>query len=262
MSVRLYGGNQYLDLKWWTFPGGERNVQISSCDSIEKFKSFTVVVDFKKSDDMIDMLLLVNACRNVSRNVKLRLRIPYFPAARQDRVMNEGEPFALQVMANLIKSCDFTEVEVWDPHSDVLAGMFDPGVLLVKPQWELAHKMISAAGYSNYALVSPDAGALKKIYKLAKLLEVPVVEAMKERDVTNGKIVQTNIPVLGHYETYIVVDDICDGGFTFIELAKVLKAKKPNAKLVLYITHGIFSKGRDVLNEWYDDILCVNEMDK
>jgi ribose-phosphate pyrophosphokinase len=46
----------------------------------------------------------------------------------------------------------------------------------------------------------------------------------------------------------IIVDDICDGGRTFIELAKVLKSNKVK-NITLFVTHGIFSKGVDALFE-------------
>jgi ribose-phosphate pyrophosphokinase len=209
------------------------------------------------------MLLLVNACRNVMRGVGLRLRIPYFPAARQDRVMTEGEPFALQVMANLIKSCNFYEIEVWDPHSDVLAGIFEPGVLLVKPQHELALKFLTKyEGSHKAALVSPDAGALKKIHKLAKALNLPVVEASKTRDVSTGEITGVSIPNHDYVDTYIIADDICDGGRTFIELGEVLRRLQPEAERVLYVTHGLFSKGKEVVEAVFDEILVYNDMSK
>ena len=265
MSVQLYGGNKYLDLKWWTFPGGERNVKILDTNEIRRFHNFTVHVDFRNSDDMIDMLLLVNACRYVMKGAGLRLRIPYFPAARQDRVMTEGEPFALQVMVNLIKSCDFYEIEVWDPHSDVLAGMFDPGVLLVKPQHDLAFEYLSKyKDRSDVFLVSPDAGALKKIYKLAQKLNLPVLEATKVRDVSTGKIVETRIQENydANHSVFVVIDDILDYGNTFLELAKVVKQKYSVKSLELYITHGIFSGGFDTFEKVYDVVYVQNLINK
>jgi len=43
----------------------------------------------------------------------------------------------------------------------------------------------------------------------------------------------------------IIVDDICDGGGTFIGLAEELRRRNA-ASLYLYVTHGIFSKDADV----------------
>lgn len=257
--IALFGGNRDITLQWWTFPGGERNVKIVDPGEIERFGAFTVRCVFRSSDDLIDMLLLVNAIRNVNRNTKLRLFIPYFPFARQDRVMTPGEPFALQVMVNIIKSCNFNEIEVWDPHSDVLSGMFDPGVLKIVPQEDL----VRIGPDIDACIVSPDAGALKKIYKVAKRVNLPVVEANKVRDVETGQIIKTKIDDdIKNYTKAYIVDDICDGGKTFVELAKVMRDKNPSINIVLHVTHGIFSKGRDVILQQINKIICINEMDK
>lgn len=46
--------------------------------------------------------------------------------------------------------------------------------------------------------------------------------------------------------TAVITDDICDGGATFIGIAKELRRLNCH-KVVLYVTHGIFSKGIEVL---------------
>lgn len=260
MSVTLFGGNQDIELKFWTFPGGERNVKIVYPIEIKRYRSFTIRCDYRSSDDLIDVMLLANACRNVDGNVRLRLLMPYFPAARQDRVMTEGEPFALQVMAQLINSCDFDEIEVWDPHSDVLAGMFPAGKLLVKTQWDLAGRWADQFAPREVCFVSPDAGALKKIYKLAKAFDRPVIEATKVRSVSTGEITRTSVQYAKVVEgsIFVVVDDICDGGRTFIDLAKAIREQYDVKELILVVTHGIFSKGKEVLSD-YDKIFAYND---
>jgi ribose-phosphate pyrophosphokinase len=263
MSVTLFGGNQDIELKFWTFPGGERNVKIVNPIEIKRFRSFTIRCDYRSSDDLIDVMLLVNACRNVDGNVRLRLLMPYFPAARQDRVMTEGEPFALQVIAQLINSCNFDQVEVWDPHSDVLAGMFPAGNLLIRPQWELAERWADQFAPREVCFVSPDAGALKKIYKLAKAFNRPVIEATKVRDVTTGEITRTDVQYAKVVDggIFVVVDDICDGGRTFIELAAAIRSQYEVKELILVVTHGIFSKGKEVLSA-YDKVFAFIDWTK
>ncbi len=264
--INLHGGNQNIGLKWWTFPGGERNVRILESLAITKFRSFTIECIFKSSNDIIDILLLVNAIRNVNKNTALRLKIPYFPFARQDRVMNVGEPLALQVMASIINSCNFNEVEVWDPHSDVLAGMFDPGTLIVVDQIDACMGNLIRAGIynPNTFLVSPDAGALKKIYKTAKQFNVPVIEARKNRNVSNGEILNTAVQLVdtSHNPNFIILDDICDGGRTFIELAKELRRVYLTCNIKLVVTHGIFSKGLDVLYEHINEVFASIRLDE
>ncbi len=81
---------------------------------------------------------------------------------------------------------------------------------------------------------------------------------MKNRDKT-GKITHTDVfspaPIEG-YDCFIV-DDICDGGRTFIELAKTLKEKGAE-KIYLYITHGIFSNGFGDLSTYFEHIYTTN----
>ena len=57
----------------------------------------------------------------------------------------------------------------------------------------------------------------------------------------------------------IIVDDICDGGKTFIELAKVLKQKNVG-KIYLVITHGIFSQGFEGLASYVSGIYTTNSV--
>jgi len=54
----------------------------------------------------------------------------------------------------------------------------------------------------------------------------------------------------------LVVDDLCDGGRTFIELAKALP-NRPSTATYLYVSHGIFSRGPDVLLGYYDKIFTA-----
>ena len=87
---------------------------------------------------------------------------------------------------------------------------------------------------------------------------MPVIRASKERDVTNGKITGTSINVesLKGLPCYIV-DDICDGGRTFVELAKILKEKNCG-DIYLYVSHGIFSNGTDGLVKNIKQICTTN----
>ena len=79
---------------------------------------------------------------------------------------------------------------------------------------------------------------------------------MKHRDVLTGQITGTSIIGEAEAKTGIIVDDICDGGRTFIELAKVIR--KDYDKLILCITHGIFSNGFDELFKYFDQIYTTD----
>jgi ribose-phosphate pyrophosphokinase len=107
--------------------------------------------------------------------------------------------------------------------------------------------------------VSPDAGSEKKIERIAKKLGLnKIIKASKVRDTKTGKIKETKLHIdfeFNIHDLYIVIDDICDGGRTFIELAKVLKTYCIQ-DINLFVTHGIFSNGLDELFEYYKKIYC------
>lgn len=255
MSVQLFDFNgAEVPLKFWTFPGGERNVRIEG--TLLNGYQRTIKCMFKSSDDIVDIILLVNAIRNINPVPYINLEIPYFPFARQDRVMVKGEPHALQAFAGVINMLDFGSIYCEDPHSDVLAGLFPPGKFKYATQAELFFNACPV-NLTKCAIISPDAGALKKIYAVAKATELPVIEAFKVRDPATGAILTSYIDAYAEelkvYDTLIIVDDICDGGRTFIELAKVIKEMGFTGKLVLKVTHGLFSKGIECLD-------CFNQV--
>lgn len=260
MPTKLFINGESVPLSFWTFPGGERNVRIDFVNKYSPSAGVLIECIYKWSDDLVDLIMLVNALRQENLS-NISLSIPYFPFARQDRVMTSGEANALQAISQVFNMLNLKRIEISDPHSDVLEALFPPGVLSITRQWEIWSLISAHEDLTNIGLVSPDTGALKKIYKLADLLNVPVVCAQKVRDVSTGKITSTTIDVSNvlNLTSLYVVDDICDGGRTFIELAKAIRSQGYTGKLVLCVTHGIFSQGLEVL-EHYDTIKCSNNL--
>ena len=177
---------------------------------------------------------------------QIELHISYLMAARMDRVMLDSEPFSLKVIAAILNQAGFKKIMVFDPHSEMSTALIEHSYNITN------HFFVKdcLADYfrknppTNYCLVSPDAGALKKIHKLAQDLNYfDVVECMKERDLKTGQL--TNFKVFNEdllNKTCFIIDDICDGGGTFIGTADALK-KIGAKKIILVVSHGIFSKG-------------------
>ncbi len=240
----------------FSFPGGEPHVRIT--DELNGEDEVTVTTRIKMFGAMGFLLVTVDALRRMGVQ-KISLVIPYFPAARQDRVMTNGEALTVKVFADLINSMELEQVIIFDPHSEVTPA------LLNKVKVISNHKFVKEAlrNETNYVLVSPDGGALKKVYKLSEALGgIEVVECSKRRNVKTGKILDFAV-----YEdqldgkTCVVVDDICDGGGTFIGLGKELK-RKGAGRLILVVSHGIFSKPVDELSEIYDGIYTTDSFNR
>lgn len=229
-----------------TFPCGEPHITIER----SVYQSSVVYFDFERAEEIIDLLLLCDAMKRRGHELGT-LSMPYIPFSRQDRVANEGESFSLAVFSNLINGLGFKTVRVVDPHSDVSVALINN--VVVVPQHEVFEHYFHEI--SDFFLVSPDAGALKKIYKLASVTNpIGVVECSKLRDTKTGDITQTKVHAteLEGKDCYIV-DDICDGGRTFVEIAKELK--KLNAgKIHLMVSHGFFTNGLSVFDGLIDHI--------
>jgi len=121
----------------------------------------------------------------------------------------------------------------------------------------------------KFILIAPDSGSLKKIYKLAEQIgyKGDIITCSKDRDV-DGKLTKTYVPfstAKTQNKDFIIIDDICDGGATFINVAKSIKNRFEvydktnfNSKIYLIVTHGIFSKGFKELSQYFDGIYCTN----
>lgn len=226
----------------FTFAGGEPHIKINP--DFDNSKKVIITHRLNSFNDLGLLCLAVDALQRMGVETT-ELYIPYFPAARQDRVMVKGEPLSVKVYAEIINALKFKKVIVFDAHSEVTPAVLNN--CEVVPNHQFIKKVIESIG-ADILLISPDGGALKKIYKVSEYLGgVEVVECSKSRDVKTGKL--TGFKVYAddlQGKDCIVVDDICDGGGTFIGLAEELK-KKNAGKLFLAVSHGIFSKGLDSL---------------
>ncbi len=241
-----------INYKNFTFAGGELHIKIETY--LKEVDQVTITARPRSFNDFGLILLAADAVKRADVKT-LHLFIPYFPAARQDRVMVPGEPLSVKVYADLINSVGFESVTVFDPHSEVTPALLNN--VRVIPNYPFVESFCN--NYSDYHLISPDGGALKKVHKLAQAIQATsVIECSKVRDVRTGQLKAfTAYTDDLEGKTCLVVDDICDGGGTFLGLADELKAKNAG-NLILVVSHGIFSKGFESLFEKYDEIYTTD----
>ncbi len=245
----------------FTFSGGEEHIQINVSEISEDVSSIRVIAQLNSSENVMRLFMLKDAIdRMLGNSVKKIVEIRYFPYARQDRVCNKGEAFGVKVMANMVNAMNFDEVIIWDAHSDVTPALID-NVINV-PQYEIIKQyqpLANALKDNEIMLVSPDSGALKKTLDVASYFEMTtdIIRADKKRDIQTREITETLVYGDVNNKQVLIIDDICDGGRTFIELAKVLK-QKGAASVCLYVTHGIFCRGLDAFDGLIDVIYTTN----
>lgn len=262
MNIKIFKNDIQLDYKKFLFPAGEVGVRLD----VGNFKFFDnpsqtvyILAQIQSSEDVLTLAMIKNALDEMHQT-NICLGLPYLPYSRQDRVCSKGESFSLKAFGKLINSLNFTKVKTIDVHSNVAAGIFDRFEECTQLEIISKSPLNEILSKKDIRLVAPDAGSNKKVAALAKyFMHSDFIRADKLRDLMTGGIKETVVYAddLSGFNT-VIIDDIIDGGKTFIELAKVLK-KKNATKVTLVATHGIFSKGVKVLfDNGIDEIWTTN----
>ena len=279
----------HIKYKISKFPDGQQNITILSVPyEFRKSTHIQALIGVQDSvqiksrlNNWLDLELIIAtvACLKELGIKEIHLFVPYFIGARSDRKFEEGGNWYLkQVICPIINTLQFDSIIVLDAHSSVLGNLLNNYKAVDNKELvDFALKNITKLSEQNnqnyeengFILVSPDAGAAHKINKLAENIgyKRDIIICSKERD-TEGKLTKTVVFIHDDENTnkdFIIVDDICDGGRTFINIAKEIKNYYGHEdfngyqpKIYLVITHGIFSAGFKELSQYFDGIFCTN----
>jgi ribose-phosphate pyrophosphokinase len=253
--------NSDIGFKISQYPDGQQSVSIEYFDATQSVQISSRMNSFRD----VELIICANQVLKEYGVKNIELYVPYFIGGRSDRKFGEGQTNYLKnVICPIINSQGFNKVIVLDPHSDVLEACLNNfekinNFSLVD---EALSYLIKEDEDNKVAIISPDAGALKKIYDVAKHFGISnVTTASKVREMSTGTILRTELPTmdLRDIEHIIVIDDICDGGRTFIELAKAIK-EITEIPIYLIVTHGIFSAGYDELGKYFSGVYTTNSI--
>lgn len=259
----LYNQIQYTI---YQYPDGQQSIKISPHTPKMDLEHPDGVLIKSRLNNFKDLELIIcatQALKNLGAQ-KISLYVPYFLGSRSDRKFEDGSIHYLkQVICPIINSQGYDKVTVLDPHSDVLEACLNNYEKINNFKLvQYALEDIEKDG-TQICLVSPDAGAYKKIFDVAKKFRIEnIITATKVRDIQTGEILRTEIPTINQHDKthYVIIDDICDGGRTFIELANTMKSSRPTAKISLVVTHGIFSNGFYELSKYFEKIYTTNSI--
>jgi ribose-phosphate pyrophosphokinase len=261
------------------FPDGQQAITLDLENTIFSSESQSVVIK-SRLNSFLDLELIICANQalielgivNLAFKLKeISLYVPHFLGARSDRKFLKGQSNYLKtVICPIINSQNFSRVTVLDPHSDVLEACLNNFQKTSNVNFA-STSIKDITGYERndkITLISPDAGALKKIYDVAEAVECDdVIVANKLRDLKTGRIIRTEVPGIDQEpgcKSFVIIDDICDGGRTFIEIAKAIRDIRPreifNDKIFLVVTHGIFSSGFEELENWFTGIYTTDSV--
>jgi len=200
------------------FSDGEISVKIH--ENIRGWDVFIIQPTFPPGDNLLELLILLDACRRASAK-RITAVIPYFGYARQDRKDESRVPITAKLTANLIHAAGADRVLTMDLHSAQIQGFFDIpldhiyGSAVLIPEFQQQR-------FSKLTVVSPDVGGIKLARAYAHRLEAELAIVDKRRVRANvAKAMNVLGPVDG--QTCLLVDDMVDTAGTLCEASRALK---------------------------------------
>jgi ribose-phosphate pyrophosphokinase len=256
------------------YPNNEPLVKISEPwakpNRSKMVEPYNILLRPKTIGTFMAAMFYVDALRERGYEIP-NLIFPFALGARQDRLNTSGDfLFTAKSIAKEINMRNFPSVTVVDCHSEVMPALIDRcrnvslASLIKTPHFSINGKMYDG-------VISPDAGAEKRASAVAKELGLPLFHAWKKRDVTTGELSGFGVQELPNWSKslnrsnigrprFIVVDDICDGGGTFVGLAKHITEYVVACDLDLLVTHGLFSQSFSELYKRFDAIYTTDSI--
>lgn len=250
MAVKIFSGRatSYLadkiasaygeplgEVNYQQFSDGEMSPFIA--ESVRGHEVFLIQSTFAPSDNLMELLLMVDAARRASAK-SVNVVIPYFGYARQDRKDKPRVAIAAKLHANLISAAGASRIMTCDLHADQIQGFFDipvdhlDGAYIFVPY-------LKSLGLTNIMFASPDVGGIKRARSFAKFFDAELAVCDKHRKEAN-KI--ESMRLIGEVDgkDVVLVDDLVDTAGTICKAAALLKEK--GARSVRAVcTHGVLS---------------------
>ena len=194
---------------------------VSYEESIRGKDVFLVQSTFPNSDNLMELLLMIDAAKRASARHIIAV-IPYFGWARQDRKDKPHVSIGAKLVADILSAAGIDRLITMDLHADQIQGFFDvpvdhlyaSGVIL--PYLQSLH-------IKDLVIASPDVGGAKRAGTYAKYLNCPLVLCNKKRARAN---VVESMQIIGDVKdkNVVIVDDMVDTAGTITKAADIMKA--------------------------------------
>ena len=206
------------DMEVEHFADGEFSVYYK--DSIRGKDVFLVQSTYPSSDNMMELLLMIDAAKRASAHY-IAAVIPYFGWARQDRKDKPRVSLGAKLMADLLGTAGVTRLITMDLHADQIQGFFNVPVDHLYASTVFIDYLRKTSDLDRTVVATPDVGGAKRANSYAKFLGVPMVICHKSRAKANEAAGMTIIgDVTG--KDVILVDDIVDTAGTICKAADLM----------------------------------------
>ena len=199
------------------FADGE--FEVSYEESIRGRDVFLVQSTFPNSDNLMELLLMIDAAKRASAR-SICAVVPYFGWARQDRKSKPRVSIGAKLVADLLSVAGIDRLITMDLHADQEQGFFDVPVDHLYAS-TIMLPYIKNLGLPNLCIATPDVGGSKRASSYAKYLDCPMVLCNKTRKKANEV---DSMQIIGDVKgmDVILVDDIVDTAGTICKAADII----------------------------------------
>ena len=193
---------------------------VSYEESIRGRYVFLVQSTFPNSDNLMELLLMIDAAKRASAKSIIAV-IPYFGWARQDRKDKPRVSIGAKLVADLLSVAGIDRLITMDLHADQIQGFFDVPVDHLYASTVFI-PYIQSLNLENLVIATPDVGGSKRASSYSKYLDVPLVLCHKTREKAN---VVASMQIIGDVKdkNVILVDDMVDTAGTITKAADIMK---------------------------------------
>ncbi len=193
---------------------------VSYEESIRGRDVFLVQSTFPNSDNLMELLLMIDAAKRASARNIIAV-IPYFGWARQDRKDKPRVSIGAKLIADLLMVAGIDRLITMDLHADQIQGFFDVPVDHLYASGVIL-PYLQSLKLDNLVIASPDVGGSKRANTYAKYLGCPLVLCNKTR--ARANVVDT-MQIIGDVvgKNVVIVDDMVDTAGTIAKAADIMK---------------------------------------
>ena len=269
---KIFSGtkSQYLAKKICKSLGcklGQMNIQyfadgefsISYEESIRGRDVFLVQSTFPNSDNLMELLLMIDAAKRASAHSIIAV-IPYFGWARQDRKDKPRVSIGAKLIADILAVSGINRLITMDLHADQIQGFFNVPVDHLYASSVFLDYIKSTLPLENLVMATPDVGGTKRANSYAKFLQIPMVICHKTRQQAN-EIADMRIIGDVNDKDVLLVDDIVDTAGTITRAADLMM--KNGARSVRAIaSHAVMSNPatKRVMNSALKEIIFTDSI--
>jgi ribose-phosphate pyrophosphokinase len=193
---------------------------VSYEESIRGRDIFLVQSTFPSSDNLMELLLMIDAAKRASART-INAVIPYFGWARQDRKDKPRVSIGAKLVADLLSAAGVNRVITMDLHADQIQGFFDVPVDHLYAS-NVILPYLQSLKLDELVIASPDVGGSKRANTYAKYLGCPLVLCNKTRARAN---VVESMQIIGDVagKNVVIIDDMVDTAGTITKAADLMK---------------------------------------